>query len=67
MMIKLTKSFVLVAMMFTSVALNANTYLDGHYQASLNKHLTYKHVAHSGGTDQYGCHFDRRTGTRHCH
>lgn len=24
-------------------------------------------VAHSGGTDKYGCHVDHRTGIRHCH
>jgi hypothetical protein len=24
-------------------------------------------VAHSGGTDQYGCHVDHSTGQRHCH
>lgn len=24
-------------------------------------------VAHSGGTDQYGCHIDHSTGVRHCH
>lgn len=23
--------------------------------------------AHSGGTDKYGCHYDRRTGVYHCH
>lgn len=24
-------------------------------------------VAHSGGTDAYGCHKDRSTGIYHCH
>ena len=24
-------------------------------------------VAHSGGTDAYGCHVDSKTGIRHCH
>jgi hypothetical protein len=24
-------------------------------------------VAHSGGTDQNGCHIDHKTGIRHCH
>lgn len=23
--------------------------------------------AHSGGTDRFGCHVDRRTGIKHCH
>ena len=23
--------------------------------------------AHSGGTDQYGCHHDRKNGGYHCH
>ena len=23
--------------------------------------------AHSGGTDQWGCHIDHKTGIRHCH
>lgn len=23
--------------------------------------------AHSGGTDSQGCHYDRKTGIRHCH
>lgn len=23
--------------------------------------------AHSGGTDKWGCHYDRKTGLRHCH
>lgn len=23
--------------------------------------------AHSGGTDQFGCHIDHSTGIRHCH
>lgn len=24
-------------------------------------------LAHSGGTDKFGCHTDHRTGIRHCH
>lgn len=24
-------------------------------------------MAHSGGTDQVGCHIDHSTGIRHCH
>ncbi len=24
-------------------------------------------MAHSGGTDQYGCHTNHRTGDYHCH
>jgi hypothetical protein len=24
-------------------------------------------MAHSGGTDKYGCHHDRKAGTYHCH
>jgi hypothetical protein len=24
-------------------------------------------LAHSGGTDQNGCHQDHKTGSRHCH
>ena len=24
-------------------------------------------MAHSGGTDSYGCHTDHKTGIRHCH
>lgn len=24
-------------------------------------------VAHSGGTDRMGCHYDRTTGIYHCH
>lgn len=24
-------------------------------------------LAHSGGTDAYGCHVDSSTGLRHCH
>jgi len=24
-------------------------------------------IAHSGGTDAYGCHYDHRTGGYHCH
>ena len=24
-------------------------------------------LAHSGGTDKYGCHHDRKTGLYHCH
>jgi hypothetical protein len=24
-------------------------------------------LAHSGGTDRYGCHMDHKTGIRHCH
>jgi hypothetical protein len=24
-------------------------------------------LGHSGGTDAYGCHYDRKTGERHCH
>ena len=24
-------------------------------------------LAHSGGTDAYGCHYDRKTGIYHCH
>lgn len=24
-------------------------------------------MAHSGGTDKYGCHKDHSTGIRHCH
>lgn len=23
--------------------------------------------SHSGGTDRYGCHYDRKTGIYHCH
>ena len=24
-------------------------------------------LGHSGGTDAYGCHYDRKTGEHHCH
>lgn len=24
-------------------------------------------IAHSGGTDAAGCHYDRKTGVYHCH
>jgi hypothetical protein len=24
-------------------------------------------LAHSGGTDAFGCHIDHKTGIRHCH
>jgi hypothetical protein len=24
-------------------------------------------MAHSGGTDKFGCHHDRKTGVYHCH
>lgn len=24
-------------------------------------------MAHSGGTDKFGCHYDRSTGIYHCH
>jgi hypothetical protein len=29
--------------------------------------LSASALAHSGGTDAYGCHHDRRTGSYHCH
>ena len=28
---------------------------------------TSKYLAHSGRTDRYGCHNDRKRGTYHCH
>jgi hypothetical protein len=24
-------------------------------------------IGHSGGTDSYGCHYNRKTGVYHCH
>lgn len=29
--------------------------------------LSLSAFAHSGGTDKYGCHYDRSTGVYHCH
>lgn len=64
---KLTVSFALIAAMSTMAVPSVNACLNDYEQTSLGNSLTFEYVAHSGRTDQNGCHYDRRTGTRHCH
>lgn len=35
--------------------------------ATLGLIFTSSLLAHSGGTDAAGCHYDRKTGVYHCH